>query len=292
MENVKNLRAATGAGIVDCRNALAACNDDVNAAADWLREKGIAKAAKKATRIAAEGLTQIYINGNAAAVVEVNSETDFVAKNDKFQNLVQVIAECVCNKQPKSMEEANALVVNGTTLADMVVNTTATIGEKISFRRYDVLNKTDDESFGSYIHMGGKIAVLTVIKGAGNETMAKDIAMHVAALAPTYVAIENVPADVVEHEQHVQMESAKNDPKLAGKPEVALQKILEGKVRKNLSEICLLEQEFVKEPGKKVGQYVKEAGSAVVTFIRYGVGEGMQHREDNFADEVMSQINK
>lgn len=290
MENIKSLRAATGAGIVDCRNALTACNDDINAAADWLREKGISKAAKKATRIAAEGLTRVAVQGNVAAVVEVNSETDFVAKNEKFQKLVDVICENVCKNQPKTMEEANAVVVDGSTIAELVIGLTATIGEKISFRRFDVVTKTDDESFGSYIHMGGKISVISKIKGAGKEEIAKDVAMHVAALSPTYVAMEDVPADVMEHEKHIQMEAAKNDPKLAGKPEAALVKILEGKVRKSLSDVCLLEQEFVKEPGKKVGQYVKEAGSEVVSFLRYAVGEGMQHREDNFADEVMSQI--
>lgn len=289
MESIKALRASTGAGIVDCRNALAACDGDVDKAADWLREKGIAKAAKKASRIAAEGLTAIAKDGNFAVVVEVNSETDFVAKNEKFQNLVKDIANATLASKPASMEEAMAAKMNGETIQEAITNATFTIGEKISFRRFELIEKKDDEVFGAYIHMGGKIAVVSVLKGQ-DEELAKDIAMHVAALAPTYVAIEDVPAEVVEHEHHIQMEAAKNDPKLAGKPEQALVKILEGKVRKSLSELCLVEQEFVKEPSKKVGLYVQEKGSAVVRFVRYAVGEGMQHREDDFAAEVMSQI--
>lgn len=289
MESIKALRASTGAGIVDCRNALAACDGDVDKAADWLREKGIAKAAKKADRIAAEGLTAIARDGNFAAIVEVNSETDFVAKNEKFQKLVKDIANAVLASKPANMDEALEAKMGGETIKEAITNATFTIGEKISFRRFAVVSKNDDESFGAYIHMGGKIAVVSVIKGS-DEEMAKDIAMHVAALSPTYIAIENVPADVVEHEKHIQMEAAKNDPKLAGKPEQALVKILEGKVRKSLSELCLVEQEFVKEPSKKVGVYVSEKGSSVVKFVRYAVGEGMQHREDDFAAEVMSQI--
>ena len=289
MESIKALRASTGAGIVDCRNALAACDGDVDKAADWLREKGIAKAAKKASRIAAEGLTAIAKEGNFAVVVEVNSETDFVAKNEKFQNLVKDIAAATLAGKPASMEEAMAAKMNGETIQEAITNATFTIGEKISFRRFELIEKKEDEVFGAYIHMGGKIAVVSVLKGH-DEELAKDIAMHVAALAPTYVAIEDVPAEVVEHEHHIQMEAAKNDPKLAGKPEQALVKILEGKVRKSLSELCLVEQEFVKEPSKKVGLYVQEKGSAVVRFVRYAVGEGMKHREDDFAAEVMSQI--
>ncbi|MBO4737899.1 MAG: elongation factor Ts [Bacilli bacterium] len=289
MESIKALRASTGAGIVDCRNALAACDGDVDKAADWLREKGIAKAAKKASRIAAEGLTAIVKEGNFAAVVEVNSETDFVAKNEKFQKLVKDIAAAVLAAKPASLEEAMGAKMGGETIQEAITNATFTIGEKISFRRFELLEKKDDEAFGAYIHMGGKIAVVSILKGS-DEELARDIAMHVAALSPTYVAIEDVPAEVVEHEHHIQMEAAKNDPKLAGKPEQALVKILEGKVRKSLSELCLVEQEFVKDPSKKVGVYVKEKGSEVVRFVRYAVGEGMQHREDDFAAEVMSQI--
>jgi len=290
MESIKILRETTGAGMMDCKKALEATDGNVDAAADWLRENGITKAAKKAARIAAEGLCAIAVVGNNAAIVEVNSETDFVAKNEKFVELVNDIAKVCAEKGAKDADEANELVYNGSSVAQHVVDATATIGEKISFRRVTVLNKNDNQSFGSYIHMGGKIGVVVVVDGADKSELARDIAMHSAALSPTYVSIDDVPEETVEHEKHIQLENAKNDPKLAGKPEQALKSIIEGKVRKQLAEICLLEQDFVKDPSKKVGQYAKELGSAVVTFTRFNVGEGIAKREENFAEEVMSQI--
>lgn len=290
MEAIKVLRETTGAGIMDCKKALTATDGDVDKAADWLRENGITKAAKKASRIAAEGVTSIAVCGDTAAIVEVNSETDFVAKNEKFVSLVDVIAKAVATKKPLTLEAANDTEFEGNTIAQKVIDATATIGEKISFRRFETVTKTAEQSFGSYIHSNKKIGVIVCLDGANKEELARDIAMHIAALGPTYIGIEDVPSDVVEHEKHIQMENAKNDPKLAGKPEAALEKILEGKVRKQLAEVCLLEQDFVKEPGKKVGVVVKEANSRVVTFVRYAVGEGLQKREDNFAEEVMSQI--
>lgn len=289
MESVKTLRASTGAGIVDCRNALVACDGDVDAAMDWLREKGIAKAAKKASRIAAEGITAIATSGNFAAIVEVNSETDFVAKNEKFVALVKEIARLVVENKPATMEEALAANAGEGTVNDLIVSATATIGEKISFRRFDLVSKKDDEVFGTYIHNGSKIGVVAVLKGSDVE-MATGIAMHVAALAPQYVSMEDIPQDVVEHERSVQMAAAKNDPSLAGKPENILKNILEGKVRKTLGEGCLLEQEYCIVPGSKVGAFVKAANSAVLSFVRYNVGEGLEKRTENFAEEVMSQI--
>lgn len=290
MENIKELRAATGAGVVDCRNALVACDGDVDKAADWLREKGIAKAAKKASRIAAEGLTEIAVAANTAVIIEVNSETDFVAKNEKFQKLVKALAAAVLAAKPANMEEALKVKMETGTLQEVITDATFTIGEKISFRRFEVVNKKDSESFGAYVHMGGKIAALTVVEGQDQEELARDLAMHVAALSPSYVSMDNIPKDVVEHEEHIQLAAAKNDPKLANKPEQALVKILEGKVRKSLAELCLNEQDFVKEPTFKVGKYVADKGSAVVGFVRYAVGEGLQRREDDFAQEVLSQI--
>jgi elongation factor Ts len=290
MENIKELRAATGAGVVDCRNALVACDGDVDKAADWLREKGIAKAAKKASRIAAEGLTEIAVAANTAVVIEVNSETDFVAKNEKFQKLVKALAAAVLAAKPANMEEALKVKMETGTLQEVITDATFTIGEKISFRRFEVVNKKDSESFGAYVHMGGKIAALTVVEGQDQEELARDLAMHVAALSPSYVSMNDIPKDVVEHEEHIQLAAAKNDPKLANKPEQALVKILEGKVRKSLAELCLNEQDFVKEPTFKVGKYVADKGSAVVGFVRYAVGEGLQRREDDFAQEVLSQI--
>ena len=198
MENIKELRAATGAGVVDCRNALVACDGDVDKAADWLREKGIAKAAKKASRIAAEGLTEIAVAANTAVVIEVNSETDFVAKNEKFQKLVKALAAAVLAAKPANMEEALKVKMETGTLQEVITDATFTIGEKISFRRFEVVNKKDSESFGAYVHMGGKIAALTVVEGQDQEELARDLAMHVAALSPSYVSMNDIPKDVVE----------------------------------------------------------------------------------------------
>jgi elongation factor Ts len=188
------------------------------------------------------------------------------------------------------MEEALKVKMETGTLQEVITDATFTIGEKISFRRFEVVNKKDSESFGAYVHMGGKIAALTVVEGQDQEELARDLAMHVAALSPSYVSMNDIPKDVVEHEEHIQLAAAKNDPKLANKPEQALVKILEGKVRKSLAELCLNEQDFVKEPTFKVGKYVADKGSAVVGFVRYAVGEGLQRREDDFAQEVLSQI--
>lgn len=287
-QNVKELREKTGAGMMDCKKALTECDGDITKAIDWLREKGIAKAAKKSDRIAAEGLSRVAAEGNVAAIFEVNSETDFVAKNEQFLTLLDTIQSALLKNKPASVEEAMKLDVNGETLETVVTSATATIGEKISLRRVSVVEKADDEVFGTYMHMGGKISALAVLKG-GNAEVAKDIAMQVASMAPTYISRDDMPKDVVDHERSVQMEILKNDEKLAGKPEKVLQGIIEGRVSKNLKDMCLIEQEFFKNPDQKIAQYVKEAGAEVKSFIRYAVGEGIEKREDNFAEEVMSQ---
>ncbi len=287
-QNVKELREKTGAGMMDCKKALTECDGDITKAIDWLREKGIAKAAKKSDRIAAEGLSRVAAEGNVAAIFEVNSETDFVAKNEQFLTLLDTIQSALLKNKPASVEEAMKLDVNGETLETVVTSATATIGEKISLRRVSVVEKADDEVFGTYMHMGGKISALAVLKG-GNTEVAKDIAMQVASMAPTYISRDDMPKDVVDHERAVQTEILKNDEKLAGKPEKVLQGIIEGRVSKNLKDMCLIEQEFFKNPDQKIAQYVKEAGAEVKSFIRYAVGEGIEKREDNFAEEVMSQ---
>lgn len=287
-QNVKELREKTGAGMMDCKKALTECDGDITKAIDWLREKGIAKAAKKSDRIAAEGLSRVAAEGNVAAIFEVNSETDFVAKNEQFLTLLDTIQSALLKNKPASVEEAMKLDVNGETLETVVTSATATIGEKISLRRASVVEKADDEVFGTYMHMGGKISALAVLKG-GNTEVAKDIAMQVASMAPTYISRDDMPKDVVDHERAVQTEILKNDEKLAGKPEKVLQGIIEGRVSKNLKDMCLIEQEFFKNPDQKIAQYVKEAGAEVKSFIRYAVGEGIEKREDNFAEEVMSQ---
>ena len=283
---IKELRDLSGAGLMDCKKALEANDGDIDKAMDYLREKGISKAAKKASRIAAEGLSTAVIDGNNAAVVEVNCETDFVAKNEKFVNLVNTIAKTIVNSDVTTMEEALELSCEEGTLNDYVTNMTATIGEKISFRRFERITKTDSQNFGSYIHMGGKISVLTLIEG-GNEEVAKDVAMHSAAMRPSYIRREDVPAEETEKEMSVLKEQAMNE----GKPAEIAEKMVQGRINKFYKEICLEEQEFVKDSDKTVGEFVKANGGSIVNMVRFEVGEGIEKKEDNFVEEVMSQIN-
>lgn len=287
---VKELREKTGAGMMDCKKALTECDGDMEKSIDWLREKGIAKAAKKSDRIAAEGLSRAAVNGNTGVIFEVNSETDFVAKNDQFLALLDTVEKTLIDNKPADVEAALACASADGSLADVITNATATIGEKISLRRLAIVEKSDEEFFGSYVHMGGKISALVVLKGAADEKVAKDMAMQVASMAPQYVDRDAMPAEVVEHERKVQTEIVKNDEKLANKPEKVLAGIIEGKISKNLKDLCLVEQEFFLNPDQKVGQYLKEHNAEVVSFVRYAVGEGMEKREENFAEEVMSQI--
>lgn len=286
---VKELREKTGAGMMDCKKALQECDGDMEKAIDWLREKGIAKAAKKSGRIAAEGLTRVAVEGNTGVVFEVNSETDFVAKNDQFIELLDTIQNVLLAAKPADEAAALALDVNGDTLETVIANATATIGERISFRRVAVIEKSDDETFGSYMHMGGKISALVVLKG-GNAEVAKDIAMQVASMAPQYISRDHMPQDFIDHEKSIQLEILKNDESLNSKPENVLKGIVEGRLSKSLQDVSLIDQVFFKNPDQKVAQFLKEANAEVVTFVRYVVGEGIEKREENFAEEVMSQI--
>ena len=282
---VKDLRERTGAGMMDCKKALVETNGDMDKAIDYLREKGISKAAKKAERIAAEGLANIYIKGNKAVVLELNAETDFVAKNAEFKELLDKIGNAILNGKAKNMDEALALDVNGSTVNDLIVGATAKIGEKISLRRFEKVEKKKNEVFGSYLHMGGKIASLTVVEG-DNEEVAKDVAMQAAAMRPLYTTIESVPEADLEHEKSVIKEQVLNE---GSKPEFA-DKIVEGRIRKFYEETVLLEQAFIKESSLKVKQYLENNKSELVKLVKYEVGEGMEKRNDNFAEEVMSQI--
>lgn len=285
---VKELREKTGAGMMDCKKALMETNGDMEKAIDWLREKGIAKAAKKADRIAAEGLTQIGIDGNTAVIVEINSETDFVAKNDEFKTLVNDVTNFLLAKKPNSVEAALAEQINdGQTLEAYLNDAIAKIGEKISLRRFTVVEKTGAQIFGSYLHMGGRIAVLSVIEGADQET-AKDIAMHIAASKPKYIDRDSVPQDEIEREKEVLKQQALNE----GKPEHIVEKMVVGRLNKFFEEICLVDQPFVKDPDQKVGKYLQSKGGKISTFVRYEVGEGIERKEENFAEEVMSQVKK
>ena len=283
---VKELREKTGAGMLDCKKALEANNGDIDASIDWLREKGISKAAKKADRIAAEGVAAILTKGNKAAIVEVNSETDFVAKNEKFTGMVNSILETIIESDAKTVEEVLELSCGEDTVNGLITSMTATIGEKLSLRRFEIVNKSDEEVFGDYIHMGGKIAVLIVLNGA-NKEVAKDVAMHAAAMKPSYVKDSDVPTDVLDKEKDIMREQLLNE----GKPEDKIENILKGKVRKYYEEVCLENQIFVKAENKEsVATFVKNNGGSIVNMIRYEVGEGMQKREENFAEEVAKQM--
>ncbi len=288
---VKELREKTGAGMMDCKKALEACDGDLEKSFDWLREKGIAKAAKKADRIAAEGLTAFVVEGNVAAMVEVNSETDFVAKNVEFQELVATVAKTVVAAQPADLEAALAVEVEGKDLGTLIAEKSGKIGEKLSFRRFEVMTKEDTEVFGAYSHMGGKMTALVKVANT-TEEKARDIAMHVAASAPQYIDRSAIPADVLEHERTVLFNQAmeENANSAKPKPENIVEKMVEGRLNKNLKEICLVDQEFIKDPDQTVGQYLGNA--TIVTIARFQVGEGMEKREENFAEEVAAQMKK
>ena len=282
--DVKELRDKTGAGMLDCKKALEATNGNMSEAIDWLREKGISKAEKKASRVAAEGLCKIVTDGNKAVILEVNSETDFVAKNEEFTNFVDYLANTILTNNLKTHEEALAFADNGETIETKLVALTAKIGEKLSFRRHELI--TNNEVFGSYLHMGGKIGALVVLANTSEE-VAKDVAMHVAAMAPVCATRSDVPADMVNHESKVIKEQVMNE----GKPADIAEKMVTGRLNKFYKEICLEEQEFIKDSSVNVGTFVKNNGGSIVSMIRYAVGEGIEKKEENFADEVMSQIN-
>ena len=283
---VKELREQTGAGMLDCKKALTETNGNMEEAITWLREKGISKAAKKQSRIAAEGLAYAKVEGNKAVIVEVNSETDFVAKNPEFTSLVENIASAIIKSNVTSMEDAMKLEIEGKTIEEAIVDKTATIGEKLSFRRFELVTKNDSEVFGTYSHMGGKIVTLAVLSGTDSE-VAKDVAMQIAAMRPLYLDKESVPEDRVEKERAILTEQAENEGLDANK----LPMIVNGRLGKFYEEVCLLEQGFVKENKMKVSKYVESKGMKVLSFVRYEVGEGMEKREENFADEVAKQIN-
>lgn len=283
---VKELRELTGAGMMDCKKALTECEGDIKKAIDWLREKGIAKAAKKEGRIAAEGLAKILIEGNKAVVLEVNSETDFVAKNDRFLALLDEAAKTIFNSNAKTVEEALALPTAEGTLNDSFIGAVAVIGEKITLRRFEIVEKSDDELFGSYTHQGGRIVAVTVVKGTADAQVAKNMAMQVASMNPTYVSRDEMPQEVVAHEREVQEGIMANDPSLANKPEKVKAGIIEGRVSKSLQDMCLVDQEYFLDSNLKCGQYLKENNAEVVKFVKYIVGEGIEKKQDDFAAEV------
>ncbi|HDJ6755986.1 TPA: elongation factor Ts [Staphylococcus aureus] len=284
---VKELREKTGAGMMDCKKALTETDGDIDKAIDYLREKGIAKAAKKADRIAAEGLVHVETKGNDAVIVEINSETDFVARNEGFQELVKEIANQVLDTKAETVEALmETTLPNGKSVDERIKEAISTIGEKLSVRRFAIRTKTDNDAFGAYLHMGGRIGVLTVVEGSTDEEAARDVAMHIAAINPKYVSSEQVSEEEINHEREVLKQQALNE----GKPENIVEKMAEGRLRKYLQEICAVDQDFVKNPDVTVEAFLKTKGGKLVDFVRYEVGEGMEKREENFADEVKGQM--
>lgn len=284
--DVKELRERTGAGMLDCKKALDACEGDMDKAIDWLREKGISKAAKKEGRIAAEGVCVVKAEGSNAVILEVNSETDFVAQNKEFLDFTNYLADVLLKNDATTVEDALKINDGGETIGDKLINLTAKIGEKLSLRRFEKVTKTDDEVFGIYTHMGGKIGSLVVLKGA-NSDVAKDVCMHIAAMAPVCLNKEDVPADMIEHEKTVITEQVMNE----GKPQEIALKMVNGRINKFYKEICLADQEFIKDSSVNVSTYVKNNGGEIVKFVRFAVGEGIEKKEEDFAQEVMNQVN-
>ncbi len=284
--DVKELREKTGAGMLDCKKALDACSGNMEAAVDWLREKGISKAAKKEGRVAAEGVCVVKCKENSAVILEVNSETDFVAQNQEFLNFADYLADVILNNEATTVDEVLEISDDGELIKDKLIALTAKIGEKLSFRRFEKLVKSDEEVFGSYIHMGGKIGALAVLKGC-DETIGKDVCMHVAAMAPVCLNKEDVPTELLEHEKEVIKEQVMSE----GKPADIAEKMVNGRINKFYKEICLAEQEFIKDASVNVSTYVKNNGGEIIKFVRFAVGEGIEKKEEDFAQEVMNQVN-
>jgi elongation factor Ts len=286
---VKELRERTGAGMMDCKKALEESEGNLDRAIDWLREKGISKAAKKADRIAAEGLTRAYAEGNRAIILEINSETDFVAKNEQFLALMDLSTKALVNASVDTVDAALEVNYQGKRLNDWLIDASATIGEKITLRRFEVITKEADESFGIYVHMGGKISTITKLSASANVDIAKDMAMQVASMNPSYISRQHMPEAFVDHERKIQGEIIKNDESLASKPEKVLQGILEGRLTKSLQESSLVDQIYFKDQDKRVADVLKDAAAEVKFFVRYAVGEGIEKKTDNFAEEVLNQ---
>lgn len=287
---VKELREKTGAGMLDCKKALEASDCDMEAAITWLREKGIAKAEKKASRVAAEGLCSVEVSGNNAVVFEVNSETDFVAQNEKFTSLLAKVGNIIVNSEAKCTDCALNIDVEGKKLSEIILEASGTIGEKLSLRRVSRVVKTDSQVFGAYKHMGGKIVTLVLLNGTDGEA-ARDVAMHIAAINPKYVSKNDISAEEIAKERDILLAQALNENAEAAKPkpEAIIAKMVEGRLNKNLQEICLLNQQFVKNPDQTVEAFVKSKGCEVVSFVRLAVGEGIEKEVVDFAAEVAAQ---
>lgn len=289
VELVKELRDKTGAGMLDCKKALEANDNDIEKAIDWLREKGIAKSQAKAGRVAAEGLSTIITEGNKAVIVEINSETDFTARTDKFKDMVKLVAKTILDNQPKDVEEALSLKVGTGTVNEEISTVSFATGEKMTLRRFEVVTKTDGQQFGTYVHHDGKTACVVVINGT-NAEVGKPVAMQIASMKPQYVDRDHMPAEIVAHETEIQKEIAKNDPKNAGKPDSIIEKMVAGRVSKSLQDLCLVDQAFILDGNKKVSAYLSENNSSVESFVLYVVGEGIEKKKDNWVEEVQAAL--
>lgn len=292
-KDVKELREMTGCGMMDCKKALVETDGDMDKAVEFLREKGLATAAKKAGRIAAEGIVKEYVEGNVGVLVEVNSETDFVAKNDEFQSFVTEVAKTIAKENPADVEALKNTKCGDTTVGEALTALIAKIGENMNIRRFARIETTG--AVVDYIHAGGKIGVLVEADAENNDTTKeclRNVAMQVAALSPKYLSTDDVPEDYKEHEKKILIEQLKNDPKNASKPDNIIEKMITGRLAKELKEVCLLEQEYVKAENKEsVAQYLKNVGGITLKqFVRFETGEGLEKREENFADEVASMI--
>ncbi|MFW6298378.1 MAG: translation elongation factor Ts [Bacillota bacterium] len=284
-KTVKTLREQTGAGIMDCKKALQETGGDLDKAVNYLREKGISKAEKKASRIAAEGLTNVVTKGNRAVLYELNAETDFVAKNETFKDLLKKIGDVVVASGAQTLDEAFGLELDGKPIDQVIKEASAKIGEKLTLRRLSVFEKTDSQNFGAYVHMGGKISTLVLIEG-GDEATARDVAMHVAAINPRYLNQDEISDDVIKEEREILRKEALNE----GKPEHIVDKMVEGRLNKYLKEICLVNQPFVKNPDLTVKAYASEKGADILRFERLEVGEGVEKKSEDFANEVKAQM--
>lgn len=285
LELVKQLRDQTGAGMMDCKKALEASDCDLDKAVDWLREKGIAKSVSRESRVAAEGLANITVDGNSAVLVEINTETDFTARNDRFKDLIKDVATIILTYKPATVEDALALPATEGPVSELISAVSFATGEKMTLRRFEIVEKNDDQLFGQYVHHDGKTAAIVVLNGS-NEEVGKPIAMQIASMKPQYVDRASMPQEIVEHETQVQTEIAKNDPNNANKPANIIEKMVTGRVAKALQEMCLVDQAFILDGNLKVSAYLKENGMSVDSFVVYVVGEGIEKRKDCWVDEV------
>lgn len=289
---IKEVRERTGAGLMDCKKALVENNLDVSKSIDWLREKGIAKVAKKAeTRIAAEGSTTVIVEGNKAVLLEINCETDFVAANDIFKELVSKVAKLVLDNEPKTKEEAMELKgKDGKSVSDYFLDAGIKFGEKLDFRRFVIVKKNTNQIFGEYVHLGGRISSLAVIEG-GDSEVAKGVVLNVCSLNPTYITKEDIPEAEIEKEMVIQLEASKNDPSFSKKPEDIQKKIIRGRVEKTFNESVLTEGAYILDDSLTIGQLLNQKKAKVISTYRYEVGEGIEKRQDDFAAEVAAQAN-